>query len=74
VGQRIRINGDLSSEHSAKGKLQRACLDLLREHEQRGELPTSVRFLFYELVQRKLLAKHAKPGQTRKPENYFRKR
>jgi len=32
--------------------LQRACLDLLREHEARGEVPTSGRFLYYELVQR----------------------
>jgi len=30
---------------NAKGKLQRACLKLLREHEKRDESPTSVRFL-----------------------------
>lgn len=29
--------------------MQRACLDLLREHKRNGDIPTNGRFLFYEL-------------------------
>ncbi len=47
----------LSSPTSAKGRLQRAALALLREHEVKNELPTSNRFLFYELVQQGVLDK-----------------
>lgn len=54
------MNG-LSSSSTKAGHLQRAVLDLLCEHEERGELPTSNRFLFYELVQRGVLDK----AQTR---------
>ena len=46
----------LSAPHTDTGKLQRAALDLLREHAERGELPTSVRFLFYELEQRGIVS------------------
>jgi hypothetical protein len=56
-----RGNGDhagLSSPDSKAGRLQRACLTLLREHERNDELPTSVRFLFYELEQRGVVPKH----------------
>lgn len=41
----------LSAAGTAKGQLQRACLDLLRQHEADGELPTSARFIYYELKQ-----------------------
>ena len=41
----------LSAPGSAKRRLQDACLGLLRGHEQRDEIPTSARFLFYELKQ-----------------------
>jgi hypothetical protein len=41
----------LSPAHTAKGRLQRALLDLLRVHEREGTLPTSALFLFYELGQ-----------------------
>jgi hypothetical protein len=37
---------------SKAGLLRSAVLELLREHEASGELPTSNRFLFYELRQR----------------------
>jgi hypothetical protein len=37
--------------------LQRACLDLLVEHETAGAIPTSIRFLFYELVERDVIPK-----------------
>lgn len=47
----------LSRPASAKGRLQRAVLKLIEEHEAAGELPTSNRFLFYELVQAGLLDK-----------------
>jgi hypothetical protein len=48
----------LSSPNSKAGKLQRACLALLREHEVKRELPTNGRFLFYELEQRGIVPKH----------------
>jgi hypothetical protein len=41
----------LSPAHTKAGRLQRACLTALRQHETDGALPTSVRFVFYELVQ-----------------------
>lgn len=47
----------LSKETTKAGRLQRACLDLLREHEADGALPTSIRFLFYELTDRGLIPK-----------------
>jgi hypothetical protein len=42
----------LSAENTKAGRLQRACLALLGEHEADGAIPTSIRFLFYELVSR----------------------
>jgi hypothetical protein len=53
----------LSRPHTKAGRLQRAVLELLHEHDAAGELPTSNRFLFYELVQRGLLDK-TKTRQT----------
>ncbi len=47
----------LSKETTKKGRLQRACLALICEHEADGALPTSGRFLFYELVGRGALPK-----------------
>jgi hypothetical protein len=46
------------------GKLRAVLLDLLREHEADRALPTSARFLYYELVQRKQLSKE-KTGARR---------
>jgi hypothetical protein len=45
---------------SAIGGLRRVVFELLKEHKAAGEdgLPTSARFLFYELVQRGVLKKH----------------
>jgi hypothetical protein len=48
----------LSAAGSKAGKLQRACLDLLRRHESRGAIPTNNNFLFYELEQRGVVPKH----------------
>jgi hypothetical protein len=55
----IRLDDDqhLSRPDSEKGRLQRECLQVMQEHERDGALPTSIRFVFYELVQRGALAK-----------------
>jgi hypothetical protein len=39
------------------GRLRQRALELLQEHERDGAIPTSVRFLFYELVQQQVLSK-----------------
>ena len=58
----------LSSPDTAKGQLQRIALDYLREKEAAGEIPTSIRFVFYELEQRGLQTKaqtsKRKPAQN----------
>ena len=41
------------------GALRDLLVNLLREHERDGAIPTSARFLFYELVQRGQLSKHS---------------
>jgi hypothetical protein len=55
--------------------LQRACLGLLREHEADGALPTSIRFLFYELTDREVIPKvYRNPDGTRmsrRPDQYI---
>lgn len=53
----------LSPEHTRKGYLQRVCLDLYQEHRHEGTLPTSLRFLFYELEGRDIVAK-SYPGKS----------
>ena len=58
----------LSAAHTAKGRLQRALLERLRVHEREGTLPTSNRFLFYELVQAGGVPKHA-TGERRADQN-----
>jgi len=47
----------LSAPDSKHGQLQRACLDLLREHHRKGDIPTNGRFLLYELEQRGVIPK-----------------
>ena len=47
----------LSGPDTKKGKLQRACLAVLKEHEADGALPTSGRFIFYELLGRGIIPK-----------------
>src|SRR5262245_56510503 len=64
----------LSSPDSAKGKIQRVSLEWLLEKERRGEIPTSIRFVFYELEQQGHVSKRflrqdgqegkRKPGQN----------
>lgn len=51
-------NDGLSRPNSAAGKLQRILLELLREHEREKDgLPTYPRFLYYELVARRIISK-----------------
>src|SRR6476661_1048713 len=58
----------LSAAHTDKGRLQRALLERLDVHEREGTLPTSARFLFYELVQAGVISKHA-TGARRADQN-----
>jgi hypothetical protein len=58
----------LSEPRYRTGMLQRACLALLAEHERDGAIPTSNRFLFYELVGRDVIPK-SYPG-SRQPASY----
>ena len=53
-----KAEGELSAPDSKAGKLQRACLALLQEHEREDTIPTNVTFLFYELEQRGVVPKH----------------
>jgi hypothetical protein len=57
---------ELSHFRTKTGKLQRALLALLTEHEEDGAIPTSARFLFYELEQRGVVPKHYLDDQGRK--------
>lgn len=43
--------GLLAPPTTARGRLQRACMNVLRRYEERGELPTSARFVYYDLKQ-----------------------
>lgn len=47
----------LGDPESKAGRLRRAVLDRLRVHEREGTLPTSARFLFYELIQAGVVSK-----------------
>jgi hypothetical protein len=59
VSETIDIDGSekLSAPETKAGRLQRACLALLREHEGAGTIPTNGRFVFYELTQRGVIPK-----------------
>jgi hypothetical protein len=50
------------------GVLRDLLIDLLKEHEADGAIPTSARFLYYELVQRGKLSKHS-TGARRPDQN-----
>src|SRR5215208_3631820 len=67
-GRRLMVDG-LSKEGTKAGHLQRHCLALLHEHEEVGAIPTSVRFLFYELYDRGVV-----PKVYRNPDGTARKR
>jgi hypothetical protein len=51
------------------GRLRNALLQLIGEHQNDGTLPTSPRFLFYELVLRGVISKPRQPGGSgRRPD------
>ena len=58
----------LSAAHTAKGRLQRELMKHLDVHERDGMLPTSGRFLFYELEQLGVVSKVA-TGARRPDQN-----
>jgi hypothetical protein len=49
-------------------RLRAALRELLAEHQRDGALPTSNRFLFYELVGRGIIPKEKPLGQARRPD------
>ena len=59
---------DLSPPESKIGALRDLLLALLQEHERDGAIPTSARFLYYELVQRGDLSKE-RTGARRPDQN-----
>jgi hypothetical protein len=59
----------LSRPNSDKGKLQRKLLAMLRARELIGMIPTNIRFLFYELVQARFIAKRRR-GIVRRTDTY----
>ena len=59
---------DLSPPESKIGALRAILLALLEEHERDDALPTSARFLYYELVQRGQLSKE-RTGARRPNQN-----
>jgi hypothetical protein len=50
-------DAQLSAPASKAGRLQRACLALLKQHERDDAIPTNVTFLFYELEQQGVVPK-----------------
>jgi hypothetical protein len=66
---RSEVGELLSGEDTKAGRLQRACLNLLEEHEEDGAIPTSIRFLFYELLDRGVV-----PKAYRNPDGSERRR
>jgi len=61
----------MSRPNSDAGKLQRICLELLREHREQGDdgIPTNNRFLAYELIQRSVIVKRNEKGKRRGDQN-----
>jgi hypothetical protein len=57
---RYRAN-EMAAADTISGKLQRHCLRIIVEHRAAGpdSIPTSVRFVYYELVQASIISKHA---------------
>jgi hypothetical protein len=55
-----------SRPDSKVGRVRTALVYLMDQHRRDGALPTSVRFLFYELVMQRVITKDGKPpGQNR---------
>jgi hypothetical protein len=53
---------------SKVGDLRAALRELLDEHNRDGTIPTSGRFLFYELVSRGIISREKKQGPGRRPD------
>jgi hypothetical protein len=71
MNRREREDAGLSAPDTKAGKLQRACLHLLRQHKRDSALPTNARFCFYELEQAGVVPKsyrdqHGRP-KARQP-------
>jgi hypothetical protein len=63
-----KLEGLLSKPNTKAGRLQRACLKVLSEHYLDDALPTSLRFLFYELEGRGVVPKdYRKPDGSKRP-------
>lgn len=60
-----KTEGRLSDRESGAGMMQRYVLAVLLDHQEAGEIPTSGRFVFYELEQRGLVRK-PKKGESRR--------
>jgi hypothetical protein len=56
-----------SAGESIQEKLRKALLVLLEEHRVAGTIPTSARFLFYELVARGIISKKVENGRADSP-------
>jgi hypothetical protein len=54
---------------SKAGQLRQALLELLAEHQRADAIPTSARFLFYELVQRGVISKERETPGRRPDQN-----
>ena len=65
----VRDDSALSKPSTKRGKLQRAALGLLLEHERAGSLPTSGRFLFYEAAQRGIVSKKRDRSEGRRSDD-----
>jgi hypothetical protein len=61
-----KIKEALSAAHTKKGRLQRACLELIQQHAADGAIPTNGRFLFYELEQAGVIPKQYLDANGRK--------
>jgi hypothetical protein len=58
----------LSKPSTKAGRLQRACMNLILEHEADGAIPTSIRFIFYELESRGIVPKdYRNPDGSKRP-------
>jgi hypothetical protein len=56
-GAQIADNNDGLDPETKSGRYRIACLELLREHDAKGDIPSNGRFVFYELVQRGVVPK-----------------
>jgi len=51
------MNADFLSPDTKAGKLRRHVLELYRQHQKAGTIPTSARFLYYELIAANVISK-----------------